>query len=128
MPDFCFGAFLATLDAGPAGNLFRVAGRRFLNVPAFVFSDLRESASSQNRHRRTLSNFFRRRVIVAMLDQQPLAIASAPRDSLRAPIRMLQHRQRIVQLALDSPDEDDEQLELDLRGQRRAKAALGSSE
>jgi hypothetical protein len=59
---------------------------------------------------------------------EALAIVSAPRDSLRAPIRMLQHRQRIVQLALDSPDEDDEQLELDLRGQRRAKAALGRGE
>lgn len=56
---------------------------------------------------------------------EALAIVSAPRGSLRAPIRMLQHRQRIVQLDLDLPDEDDPQLELDLR-QGRAKAALGA--
>jgi hypothetical protein len=46
---------------------------------------------------------------------EALAIVTAPRGSLRAPIRMLQHRQRILQLALDEPDEDDPQLELDLR-------------
>ena len=59
---------------------------------------------------------------------EALAIVSAPRASLRAPIRMLQHRQRLVQLAVDLPDEDDQQLELDLRGQHRVKAALGASE
>ena len=58
---------------------------------------------------------------------EALAIVSAPRDSLRAPIRMLQHRQRIVQLELDAPDEDDPQLELDLR-QRRMQAALGGED
>jgi hypothetical protein len=57
---------------------------------------------------------------------EALAIVSAPRDSLRAPIRMLQHRQRIVQLDMDLPDEDEPQLELDLRG--RAKAALGGED
>jgi hypothetical protein len=46
---------------------------------------------------------------------EALAIVTAPRGSLRAPIRMLQHRQRMVQLALDEPNEDDPQLELDLR-------------
>lgn len=46
---------------------------------------------------------------------EALAIVTAPRGSLRAPIRMLQHRQRIVQLGLDEPSEDDSQLELDLR-------------
>jgi hypothetical protein len=46
---------------------------------------------------------------------EALAIVTAPRGSLRAPIRMLQHRQRIVQLGLDEPNEDDSQLELDLR-------------
>ena len=46
---------------------------------------------------------------------EALAIVTAPRGSLRAPIRMLQHRQRIVQLGLDEPNEDDPQLELDLR-------------
>lgn len=50
---------------------------------------------------------------------EALAIVTAPKGSLRAPIRMLQHRQRIVQLELDLPDEDDPQLELDLR-QRHA--------
>ena len=50
---------------------------------------------------------------------EALAIVNAPKGSLRAPIRMLQHRQRIVQLDLELPDEDDPQLELDLR-QRRA--------
>jgi len=59
---------------------------------------------------------------------EALAIVSAPRDSLRAPIRMLQHRQRIIQLHLDVPDEDDQQLELDLRGQRRARAALDAGD
>jgi hypothetical protein len=58
---------------------------------------------------------------------EALAIVNAPKGSLRAPIRMLQHRQRIVQLELELPDEDDPQLELDLR-QRRATAALGSQE
>lgn len=57
---------------------------------------------------------------------EALAIVSAPRGSLRAPIRMLQHRQRIVQLELDLPDEDDPQLELDLR--RRATASLGAEQ
>lgn len=46
---------------------------------------------------------------------EALAIVNAPKGSLRAPIRMLQHRQRIVQLELELPDEDDPQLELDLR-------------
>jgi hypothetical protein len=55
---------------------------------------------------------------------EALAIVSAPRGSLRAPIRMLQHRQRIVQLELDLPDEDDPQLELDFR--RRATASSGA--
>lgn len=58
---------------------------------------------------------------------EALAIVSAPRDSLRAPIRMLQHRQRIVQLEFDSPEEDDPQLELDLR-HGRVKAALGGDD
>jgi hypothetical protein len=58
---------------------------------------------------------------------EALAIVNAPRGSLRAPIRMLQHRQRIVQLELDMPDEDDPQLELDLR-QRRAAAGSGASD
>lgn len=49
---------------------------------------------------------------------EALAIVNAPKGSLRAPIRMLQHRQRIVQLELDLPDEDDAQLELDLRRAR----------
>jgi hypothetical protein len=38
---------------------------------------------------------------------------------------MLQHRQRIVQLGLDEPNEDDPQLELDLR-QQRAAAGFGA--
>jgi hypothetical protein len=59
---------------------------------------------------------------------EALAIVTAPRGSLRAPIRMLQHRQRIVQLEMDLPDEEDPQLELDLRGQRRTKAALGADD
>ena len=59
---------------------------------------------------------------------EALAIVSAPRDSLRAPIRMLQHRQRIIQLQLDVPDEDDQQLELDLHAQRRARAALDAGD
>jgi len=59
---------------------------------------------------------------------EALAIVNAPRASLRAPIRMLQHRQRIVQLEMETPDEDDEQLELDLRNERRVKAALGAND
>ena len=55
---------------------------------------------------------------------EALAIVNAPRGSLRAPIRMLQHRQRIVQLEMDPVDEDDPQLELDF-GRRRLTAALG---
>ena len=58
---------------------------------------------------------------------EALAIVTAPKGSLRGPIRMLQHRQRIVPLELELPDEDDPQLELDLR-QRRATAALGSQD
>jgi len=57
---------------------------------------------------------------------EALAIVNSPRASLRAPIRMLQHRQRIVQLELDLPDEDDAQLELDLRTERLSRAALGA--
>jgi hypothetical protein len=41
---------------------------------------------------------------------------------------MLQHRQRIVQLEIDLPDEDETQLELDLRTERRTKAALGADD
>jgi hypothetical protein len=58
---------------------------------------------------------------------EALAIVNAPRGSLRAPIRMLQHRQRIVQLEMDPVDEDDPQLELDLR-QRRATAGFGADD
>jgi hypothetical protein len=56
---------------------------------------------------------------------EALAIVSAPKGSLRAPIRMLQHRQRIVQLNLDLPDEEDPQLELDLRGMGDGRRATG---
>jgi hypothetical protein len=60
---------------------------------------------------------------------EALAIVNAPRASLRAPIRMLQHRQRIVQLEIDLPEEEDEtQLELDLRAERRTRAALGADD
>ncbi|HEV8233826.1 MAG TPA: hypothetical protein VGP84_04475 [Gemmatimonadaceae bacterium] len=59
---------------------------------------------------------------------EAMAIVNAPRASLRAPIRMLQHRQRIVQLEIDLPDEDETQLELDLRTERRTKAALGADD
>jgi len=41
---------------------------------------------------------------------------------------MLQLRQRIVQLEMDLPDEDEAQLELDLRSQHRTKAALGADD
>ena len=58
---------------------------------------------------------------------EALAIVTAPRGSLRAPIRMLQHRQRIVQLELDLPDEDDPQLELDLP-RARARATSGAED
>ena len=58
---------------------------------------------------------------------EALAIVNAPRGSLRAPIRMLQHRQRIVQLEIDPVDENDPQLELDLR-QRRATAGFGADD
>ncbi|MFL5612236.1 MAG: hypothetical protein ACJ796_01080 [Gemmatimonadaceae bacterium] len=58
---------------------------------------------------------------------EALAIVNAPRGSLRAPIRMLQHRQRIVQLEMDTIDQDDPQLELDFR-QRRLTAALGADD
>ena len=58
---------------------------------------------------------------------EALAIVNAPRGSLRAPIRMLQHRQRIVQLDMDEGDEDDPQLELDLH-QRRATAGFGGDD
>jgi hypothetical protein len=56
---------------------------------------------------------------------EALAIVSAPKGSLRAPIRMLQHRQRIVQLNLDLPDEEDPQLELDLRRMGDGRRATG---
>jgi hypothetical protein len=59
---------------------------------------------------------------------EALAIVNAPRESLRAPIRMLQHRQRLIQLEIDAPDADDPQLELDLRNERRTKAALGADD
>jgi len=59
---------------------------------------------------------------------EALAIVNSPRASLRAPIKMLQHRQRIVQLEMDLPDEDDAQLELDLHSERRSKAALGAED
>ena len=59
---------------------------------------------------------------------EALAIVNSPRGSLRAPIRMLQLRQRIVQLEMDLPDEDEAQLELDLRSQHRTKAALGADD
>ena len=58
---------------------------------------------------------------------EALAIVTAPRGSLRAPIRMLQHRQRIVQLELDLPDEDDPQLELDLP-RARARVTSGADD
>ncbi|HEY2856133.1 MAG TPA: hypothetical protein VGJ18_25050 [Gemmatimonadaceae bacterium] len=56
---------------------------------------------------------------------EALAIVNAPKGSLRAPIRMLQHRQRIVQLDLDLPDEEDPQLELDLRAMGDGRRATG---
>ena len=59
---------------------------------------------------------------------EALAIVNSPRASLRAPIRMLQHRQRIVQLELELPDEDDAQLELDFPSPRRSRAAFGADD
>jgi len=56
---------------------------------------------------------------------EALSIVNAPKGSLRAPIRMLQHRQRIVQLDLDLPDEEDPQLELDLRARGDERRATG---
>lgn len=55
---------------------------------------------------------------------EALAIVAAPRASLRAPIRMLQFRQRIVQLDQDVPDEEDPQLELELPRRRSAPAGF----
>ena len=59
---------------------------------------------------------------------EALAVVAAPRSSLRAPIRMLQFRQRIIQLDQDMPDEDDPQLELDLPARRRAPAGFASDD
>lgn len=57
---------------------------------------------------------------------EALAIAAAPSSSLRAPIRMLQFRQRMVQLDQDDvPDEDDPQLEIDFPARRRIPAEYG---
>ena len=46
---------------------------------------------------------------------EALAIVVSPAGSLRAPIRMLQLQQRIAQLAVTTEDDDDTQLELELR-------------
>jgi hypothetical protein len=59
---------------------------------------------------------------------EALSIVAAPASSLRAPIRMLQFRQRIVQLDQEVPDEDDTQLELEFPGQRHAPAGFGSDD
>lgn len=54
---------------------------------------------------------------------EALSIVGAPASSLRAPIRMLQFRQRIIQLEQAVPDEDDPQLEIQFPSRRRAPAA-----
>lgn len=59
---------------------------------------------------------------------EALSIVAAPVSSLRAPIRMLQYRQRIVQLDHELPDEDDAQLELEFPARRRAGAGFGADD
>jgi hypothetical protein len=59
---------------------------------------------------------------------EALSIVAAPASSLRAPIRMLQFRQRIVQLDMDVPDEDDPQLELEFATRGRAAARHASDD
>jgi hypothetical protein len=59
---------------------------------------------------------------------EALSIVAAPSSSLRAPIRMLQFRQRIVQLEMEVPDEDDPQLELEFPKRRRAPAGFASED
>jgi len=46
---------------------------------------------------------------------EALTIAAAPAGSLRAPIRTLQLQQRIAQLGDDRTEDDEHQLELELR-------------
>jgi hypothetical protein len=59
---------------------------------------------------------------------EALSIVAAPASSLRAPIRMLQLRQRIVQLEQDVPEEDDQQLELEFPARRRAPMQYASDD
>lgn len=59
---------------------------------------------------------------------EALSIVAAPASSLRAPIRMLQFRQRMVQLDQDVPDDDDTQLELQFPARRRAPAGFASDD
>ena len=59
---------------------------------------------------------------------EALSIVAAPASSLRAPIRLLQFRQRLVQLEQDIPDEDDSQLEIEFPGRRRAPAGYASDD
>jgi hypothetical protein len=59
---------------------------------------------------------------------EALSIVAAPASSLRAPIRMLQFRQRIVQLDQEVPDEDDPQLEFEFPARRRAPASYASDD
>ena len=77
VPDLGFRAFLATLYAGAAWNRFRISGSSLRDVPAFVFRNLRQRSAAENRNRGNLRYFLFRRVVIAMLDQQPLSIASS---------------------------------------------------
>ena len=69
MPDLGFRAFLAALDACAGWDFFRVAGGGFLDVPAFVFRDLGERTSREDRDGREFGDVFFSRVVIAMLDE-----------------------------------------------------------
>ena len=83
VPDFCAGAFLAALDAGALRDLLWITRRCLLYIPAFIFGNLGERTAGEDRNGRELRHFFFSRVVIAMLDQQPLSIAR-PHEHPRA--------------------------------------------
>lgn len=74
VPDLFSGSFLPPLHPSARRNLLRITSRRLLNIPAFVFSNLRQTPPGENRYGREFSDFLFGGVVVAMLYEQPLPI------------------------------------------------------
>ncbi len=75
VPDLLLATLLPALDAGTTRNLFRISGSSFLDVAAFVFSNLRKRSAGKNGSRCYFGDIFFGRVVIPMFYEKPLTIS-----------------------------------------------------